>query len=538
MSSPAVSYSFLTPQSFLERSAYVFRNKHAVVYRQQQWTYPEFAARVNQLASALRGWGLRKGDRVAFLCPNIPPLLEAHFGVPLAGGVLVAMNTRLSPDDIRHILNDCGARLLFVDTELSHLVPTVRGELETVEAIVNIVDEQANAPGEKLPGLDYESFLAGGQTEPLASCLEDENELISINYTSGTSGKPRGVMYTHRGAYLNALGEVLEARVDSRSVYLWTLPMFHCNGWCFTWGVVAVGGTHVCLRKFYPETVISLIMTEGVSHFCGSPTVLIMLVNDRAIKKLQLTRPLHVVTAGAPPSPTIIQAMEELGIEITHTYGLTETYGPHSVCEWQAPWDELPIEERARLKARQGVPYIHAAEMRVVDKEMNDVPADGETMGEVVMRGNNVMKGYFNNPEATTQAFRGGWFHSGDLAVMYPDGYIELRDRAKDIIISTGVNISTIEVERTIFKHPAVLEVAVIAIPDEKRGEVPKAFVTLKPDASVTQKEIINFCHQHLASFKCPRAVEFGELPKTATGKVQKYRLREKEWAGFEKRIH
>jgi fatty-acyl-CoA synthase len=481
---------------------------------------------------------LRKGDRVAFLCPNIPPLLEAHFGVPLAGGVLVAMNTRLSPDDIRYILNDCGARLLFVDTELSHLVATVRGELETVEAIVNIVDEQANAPGEKLPGLDYESFLAGGQTEPLASCLEDENELISINYTSGTSGKPRGVMYTHRGAYLNALGEVLEARVDSRSVYLWTLPMFHCNGWCFTWGVVAVGGTHVCLRKFYPETVISLIMAEGVSHFCGSPTVLIMLVNDRAIKKLQLTRPLHVVTAGAPPSPTIIQAMEELGIEITHTYGLTETYGPHSVCEWQAPWDELPIEERARLKARQGVPYIHATEMRVVDKEMNDVPADSETMGEVVMRGNNVMKGYFNNPEATTQAFRGGWFHSGDLAVMYPDGYIELRDRAKDIIISTGVNISTIEVERTIYKHPAVLEVAVIAIPDEKRGEVPKAFVTLKPDASVTQKEIINFCHQHLASFKCPRAVEFGELPKTATGKVQKYRLREKEWAGFEKRIH
>lgn len=538
MSSSEVFYSFLTPQSFLERSAYVFRSKDAVVYRQQRSTYPELAARVNQLASALRRWGLCKGDRVAFLCPNIPPLLEAHFGVPLAGGVLVAINTRLSPDDIGYILNDAGARILFVDTEFSHLVASVRGQLESVEAIVNIVDFQADAPGEKLPGLDYESFLAEGQTEPLTSCLENENDLISINYTSGTSGKPRGVMYTHRGAYLNALGEVLELGMNSHSVYLWTLPMFHCNGWCFTWGVVAIGGTHVCLRKFSPETVISSIMAEGVTHLCGSPTVLIMLVNDRAIKKLQMRSPLHIATAGAPPSPTIIQAMEELGIKITHTYGLTETYGPHSVCEWQAPWDELPIEERARLKARQGVPYIHAAEMRVVDKQMNDVPTDGVTMGEVVMRGNNVMKGYFNNPEATTQAFRGGWFHSGDLAVIYPDGYIELRDRAKDIIISTGVNISTIEVEQTIYKHPSVMEVAVIAIPDEKRGEVPKAFVNLKPNATATQQEIINFCRQQMASFKCPKAVEFGELPKTATGKVQKYRLREKEWIGYDKRIH
>lgn len=538
MSPREVSYTFLTPQSFLERNAGVFRHKDAVVYRNQRWTYSEMAARVNQLASALRRWGLSKGDRAAFICPNIPPLLEAHFGVPLAGGILVAINTRLAPNDIRYILNNSGARLLFVDTEFSHLVAAVREDLETVEVIVNIVDEQANAPKETLPGLEYESFLADGQTEPIVSWLEDENDPISINYTSGTGGQPKGVTYTHRGAYLNALGEVLAARMDSRSVYLWTLPMFHCNGWCFTWGVTAVGGTHVCLRKFYPETVISLLMSEGIAHFCSSPTLLIMLINDRAIKKLQLCRPLHIITAGAPPSPTIIQAMEELGIEITHTYGLTETYGPHSICEWQTPWDELPIEARARLKARQGVPYIHAAEMRVVDKDMNDVPADGVTMGEVVMRGNNVMKGYFNNPEATKEAFRGGWFHSGDLAVMYPDGYIELRDRAKDIIISTGVNISTIEVERTIYKHPAVLEVAVIAIPDQKRGEVPKAFVTLKPDATVTAKEIVNFCRQHLASFKCPKAVEFCELPKTATGKVQKYRLREKEWAGFEKRIH
>ena len=534
----AVFYRFLSPQSFLDRTAEVFPHKEAVVYRSQRWTYSQFAARVNQLASALRNWGLRQGDRVAFLVPNIPPMLEAHFAIPLAGGVLVAINTRLCPEDIRYIVNDSGARLLFVDTEFSHLVAPVREELETVEALVNIVDSQARAPGEKLSSLEYENFLVTGSSEPLPSELTDENDLIAINYTSGTSGQPKGVMYTHRGAYLNALGEALELGMDSRSVYLWTLPMFHCNGWCFTWGVVAVGGIHVCLRKFYPKTVISLLLKEGITHFCGSPTLLIMLVNEPTIQKLQFPHPLRVATAGAPPSPTLIQALEELGIEITHVYGLTETYGPHSVCEWQKPWDNLPRPERARLKARQGVPYIHAAEMRVVDEQMLDVPADGETMGEVVMRGNNVMKGYFNDPEATALAFRGGWFHSGDLAVRHADSYIELKDRAKDMIVSSGVNISTIEVERVIYRHSAVLEVAVIAIPDQKRGEVPKAFVTLKPETKTTEKEIIHFCRQHLASFKCPKAVEFGELPKTATGKVQKYLLREKEWIGYEKRIN
>lgn len=533
-----VYYNHLTPQSFLDRNAAVFRHKPAVIYREKQWSYQEFAQRVNQLASALQGWGLKKGDRVAFLCPNIPQMIEAHFGVPLAGGVLVAINIRLAPKDIQYILNDSGARLLFVDTELSNLVAPIRDELITVEAIVNIIDEQAKVSGENLSDLDHEGFLATGASELLISPLEDENDLISINYTSGTSGKPKGVMYTHRGAYLNALGEALELGMDSRTVYLWTLPMFHCNGWCFTWGVIAVGGTHICLRKFYPETVISLLMSERVTHFCGSPTILIMLVNDKAIKTLKLSHQLRVATAGAPPAPTIIQSMEELGIEITHVYGLTETYGPHSVCEWQMPWDDLPMDERAKLKARQGVPYIHAAEMRVVDENMNDIPPDGMTMGEVVMRGNNVMKGYFNDVEGTKNAFRGGWFHSGDLAVVYPDGYIELRDRAKDIIISSGVNISTIEVERAIYKHPAVLEVAVIAIPDEKRGEVAKAFVTLKPEMVVSEKEVVSFCHQHLAGFKCPREVEFCELPKTATGKVQKFLLREKEWVGFEKRIH
>lgn len=530
--------SLLTPQSFLERSAYVFREKTAVVYGKQRWTYPEFAARVNRLASALRQWGLNKGDRVAFLCPNTPPLLEAHFGVPLAGGVLVALNTRLSPENLLTILNHAGARLLFVDTELSHLVAPVHQAFASVEVVVNVVDEEAGAPGDRLPGLDHEEFLINGNQGRIESWLADENDLISINYTSGTTGEPKGVMYTHRGAYLNALGEALELGIDNRSNYLWTLPMFHCNGWCFTWGVVAVGGTHVCMRRIEPSHVISLLMSEEISHFCGAPTVLIMLANDPAIHSLELLRPLRVATAGAPPSPTIIQTMESLGIEITHIYGLTETYGPHSICEWQTQWDALQADQRARLKARQGVPYVHAAEMRVVDADMNDVSADGATMGEVVMRGNNVMKGYFKNPEVTADAFRGGWFHSGDLAVIHPDGYIELRDRAKDIIISGGENISTIEVEQMVVKHTAVLEVAVIAIPHQKWGEVPKAFVTLKPGATASEEEIIDFCRERMAHFKCPKIIEFGTLPKTSTGKVQKYVLREREWVGYEKRIH
>ena len=538
MLSSEVFYHSLSPQSFLSRSAQVFRDKEAVVYRSQRLTYSQLAARVNQLASALRSWGLSKGERVAFLAPNIPPILEAHFGVPLAGGVLVAINIRLSPSDIRQILTDSGACLLFVDTEFSHLIAPIRDELTTVREIVNIIDDQAETTGEKLPGLEYESFLATGSATTLPSRLDSENDLISLNYTSGTSGQPKGVMYTHRGAYFNALGEALELKLDSRSVYLWTLPMFHCNGWCFPWGVVAMGGTHICLRKFLPKTVISLIKQEKVTHFCGSPTILIMLLNSPSIKTLQLNHPLQVATAGAPPSPTLIQGMEQLGIEITHVYGLTETYGPHSICEWQPAWDNCPSEERARLKARQGVPYIHAAEMRVVDEQMQDVPADGSTMGEVVMRGNNVMKGYFNDPSATEKAFRGGWFHSGDLAVVHPDGYIDLKDRIKDIIISGGVNISSIELERVLYRNPAVLEVAVIAIPNPKWGEVPKAFVTLKPGESATQEELIQFCRQHLASFKCPKAVQFGELPKTATGKVQKYLLRSQEWAGYQKRIH
>jgi fatty-acyl-CoA synthase len=526
----------LTPVSFLERSARIFPERTAVIYRDERRSYREFAERVYRLASALRAVGVGPGDRVAFLCPNTPPLLEAHYAVPLLGAVLVAINTRLNGDEIRYILEHSGARLLFVDSELA---PLAKGALDlaALEQVVMILDAQAGVAGERLSEIDYEAFLAGGSAEPIEAAVA-ETDTITINYTSGTTGRPKGVMYSHRGAYLNALGEALEVGLDSSSVYLWVLPMFHCNGWCFPWAVTAMGGAHLCMRKFEPRAVIQLIGEQGVTHFCAAPTVLIMLVNSPAIGELELRRPLRIVTAAAPPSPTILQAVEALGARIDHVYGLTETYGPHSICEWHPEWNALDAPQRARLKARQGVPYIHAVEMRVVDEQMRDVPADGATMGEVVMRGNNLMKGYYRQPEATAEAFRGGWFHSGDIGVMHPDGYIELRDRKKDIIISGGENISTIEVEQAIYQHPAVLEAAVIAAPDSFWGEVPKAFVTLKEGQVLTQEELLGFLRERLAHYKCPRAIEFGELPKTSTGKVQKFVLRDREWQAYEKRVH
>jgi len=540
MSSELVYRTELTPLLFLERSADIFREKPAVVYGSTTYTYPQMRARVRRLASALTKAGVQKGDRVAILCPNIPPMLEAHYGVPLAGAILVSINTRLSSDEIAYILNHSGARVLLVDTELAPLVERCRDQLESVEMFVNIVDREpgASAPAPTLDGPEYEAFLQTGREAPIAIPVEDEYGTISINYTSGTTGRPKGVMYHHRGAYLNAIGECMTSGIVSDSRYLWTLPMFHCNGWCCTWGVTAVGGTHVCLRRVDPGEIWRLIQEEGVTHLNGAPTVLIGMVNHPAAKTAKLTRPLRVTTAAAPPSPSIIAQMQALGAEITHVYGLTETYGPHTVCEWQSEWNDRSPEEQARLKARQGVGYVIAETTRVVDENMNDVPADGQTMGEVIMRGNNVMTGYYLRPEDTETAFRGGWFHSGDLAVMHPDGYIELRDRAKDIIISGGENISTIEVERCVYQHPAVLEVAVIAIPDERWGEVPKAFVTLKEGESVTEAALIAFCRDHIAHFKAPKAIEFGELPKTSTGKIQKFVLRDREWSGRERRIN
>ena len=516
----------LTPVSFLERSAYVFPDKTAVVHGARRYTYRQLQERVNRLANGLRAAGLARQDRVAFVCPNTPAMLEAHYGVPTAGGVLVAINIRLNADEVGYILQHSGARFLFVDAELEAVVkPLDLSGLRVVR-----VDDTGAA------GDPYEDFLAQASPAPVPGWLEDEDEMLSINYTSGTTGRPKGVIYGHRGAWINAVAEVIETGMSFDTRYLWTLPMFHCNGWCFTWGVTAVAGTHVCLRKVEPARIWELIDTEGVTHYNGAPTVHVGVVNDP--KAHALTRPVTVTVAGAPPSPTLLGRLRELGFRPVHVYGLTETYGPHTVCAWHAEWDALPPEEQARLAARQGQGYALFDLVRVVDANMNDEPRDGQTLGEVVMRGNNAMTGYFKQRDATAEAFRGGWFHSGDIAVWHPDGYIELRDRKKDIIISGGENISTIEVEQAVVKHPAVLECAVVAVPDEKWGERPKAFVTLKPGQQATEGEIIEFCRQHIAHFKCPAAIEFGELPKTSTGKVQKFVLRDREWKGQEKRIH
>jgi acyl-CoA synthetase (AMP-forming)/AMP-acid ligase II len=534
----AVNRTELTPLLFVERAERVYGPRIGVVYGARRFSYAEFATRVRRLATALVRAGIRAGDRVAFVAHNTPALLEAHFGVALAGGVLVAINTRLNAGEIAYILEHSGARLLFVDAELAaglgrDVVPA------GVERVVTIDDPQF-APGvtHVFDGPAYEDFVAVEPDGALACRVADEEETYSINYTSGTTGRPKGVMYTHRGAYLNALAEITGNRMDTGSVFLWTLPLFHCNGWCFPWAVTGAGSRHVLLRRVEPPLVWRLIAEEGVTHFNGAPTVLIMLANHPDAPTERLARPVRIATGGAPPSPTLLGQWERLGAEITHIYGLTETYGPHTLCDWHPEWNGHDADTRARLRARQGVANIVACELRVVDTEMRDVPADAATMGEVVMRGNNVMKGYFADPAATAEAFRGGWFHSGDVAVMHPDGYIELRDRKKDIIISGGENISTIEVEQAIARHPDVLEVAVIAVPDEKWGEVPKAFVVPKEGRVLKEADVIAHCRTVLAHFKCPKAVVFGPLPKTSTGKVQKFVLREKEWSGREKRIH
>jgi fatty-acyl-CoA synthase len=515
----------LTPVSFLERSALVFPDKTAIVHENRKYTYREFAERVYRLASALRNAGMQKHERVAFLCPNTPAMLDAHFGVPAAGGILVAINTRLNSQEVAFILEHSGVKYLFVDAEL---YPTVQPiNLEGIQ-VVRIDDTgKADDP--------YEEFLTRGSPEPVTSWLEDEEETISINYTSGTTGNPKGMMYTYRGAYLNALGEIIETGMNSNSVYLWTLPMFHCNGWCFTWAVTAIGGTNVCLRKIDPDQIWDLFESEGVTHYNGAPTVQIFLVSHP--KAHRLNKQMTVTVAGAPPSPTLLGQLKALNMHPIHVYGLTETYGPYTICEWHEEWDKLSDAEQAKLLARQGQGYVIAERVRVVDSHMNDVPRDAQTMGEALMRGNNVAKGYYNNPHATAQAFEGGWFHSGDIGVMHPDGYLELRDRAKDVIISGGENISTIEIEQAVAQHPAVMECAVVAIPDEQWGERPKAFVTLKSGQQTTEAELIAFCRERLAHFKCPAAVTFGELPKTSTGKIQKYVLRDQEWSGHEKRI-
>lgn len=530
-----VNYEPLTPLTYLRRSAYVYPDKTAVVYNHRSFTYAQFNARVNRLADALQKEGIQKGEKVAFMCPNTPPMLEAHYGVPLAGAVLVSVNIRLSAREIAYILNHSDTKIVFVDTEFAGVIEPILNELPNVKLIVNIDD---GAAPKRLPGPDYEGFLASGSPEDIKIPVIDEMDNITINYTSGTTGLPKGVMYCHRNAYLNALGACVEHGINTKTVYLWTLPMFHCNGWCFTWAVTAAGGTHVCLRKVVPDEIFSVIEKQGVTMLCAAPVVLISMSNFPGAQDVKLQKPLRVVTGGAPPAPTVIKNMEVMGVEVVQVYGLTEVYGPHTICEWQDKWDSLPFEERAKIKARQGVAYITAAHVKVVDGQMKRVPHDGQTMGEIVMRGNNVMLGYYKQPEASEEAFRGGWFHSGDVAVTHPDGYIEIKDRSKDVIISGGENISSVEVENVIYQHPDVMEVAVIGVPDEKWGEVPKAFVVPKPGTNPTAESIINFCRDHIARFKCPKHVEFGALPKTATGKIQKYVLRNDAWKGRDKQVN
>ncbi|MCD2189195.1 acyl--CoA ligase family protein [Actinomycetospora soli] len=534
----------LTPLSFLRRSAAVFPEKTAIVHGASRWTYAEFGRDAQRLARGLRASGVQPGDRVACLLPNVPAMLHAHFGVPLAGAVLVAVNTRLSAEEVRYILDHSGATVLIVDSELLAAVDPIRESLETVREIVVHVDPEG--PGSGSDG--YADLLArGDEGDDLSWDVADERSTITINYTSGTTGRPKGVQYHHRGAYLNSFGEIVHSYHDPASVYLWTLPMFHCNGWCTPWAITAIGGTHVCLREVRGDTIWRLIGEHRVTHLNGAPTVVTTIMN--AAEARELDYQLVVTTAGAPPSPTTILEMERLGFRVVHVYGLTEVYGPYTVCQWQDDWAALEATERARLQARQGVAMVQADPVRVVGTldedvtdwasvELVDVPADGTTMGEIVMRGNNVMSGYYRDDEATAKAFAGGWYHSGDLGVMHPDGYVELRDRAKDVIISGGENISTVEVEQAVLSHPAVLEAAVVGVPDERWGERPKAFVTLRQGQSVEPDDVVEHVKTQIARYKAPREVEVvDELPKTSTGKIQKFELRAKEWGGQERKI-
>jgi fatty-acyl-CoA synthase len=526
----AANYVPLSPLSFIRRTAAVFPNRTAVIHgAARRYSWAQAYERCRRLASALRARGIGLGDTVAVMAPNVPEVFEAHFGVPMAGAVLNALNIRLDAETIAFILQHGEAKVLITDREFS---PVIERALTLVERkpIVIDIDDPLAAPGGKLLGeMDYEAFLASGDPDFPWELPDDEWRAIALNYTSGTTGNPKGVVYHHRGAYLNALGNILAWDMPKHPIYLWTLPMFHCNGWCFPWTVTALAGTHVCLRRVEAAAIFGAITEHGVTHLCGAPIVMNMLVNAPPEIKPALTRTVEIATAGASPPAAVIEGMEGMGFRVTHIYGLTEVYGPVVVCAWHDEWDALPVGERAALKARQGVNYPVLEGLTVANpKTLDPVPRDGQTMGEVLMRGNVVMKGYLKNPTATQEAFAGGWFHTGDLGVAHPDGYVELKDRSKDIIISGGENISTIEVEGVLYRHPAVLEAAVVARPDEKWGETPCAFVTLKPGASAEAQDIIAFCRERLAGFKVPKTIVFGPLPKTSTGKIQKFALREK----------
>ncbi|BCB73204.1 acyl-CoA synthetase [Vreelandella aquamarina] len=525
----AANHVALSPLTFIERSAAIYPDYPAVVHGQTRRTWAETWARCRQLASALEKRGIQPGQTVAAMLPNIPAMFEAHFGVPLAGCVLNTLNIRLDADAIGYMLAHGEARAILVDPEFAEVIQAAVATLESKPLIIDVADPEFLGETQGIGELEYEALLAEGDPEYAYQLPSDEWQAISLNYTSGTTGKPKGVVYHHRGAYLNAVSNILEWAMPHHPVYLWTLPMFHCNGWCFPWTIAANAGVSVCLRKVDPKRITDLIAAEGVTHFSGAPIVLNGLVNLPAEQKRVFDHPVKVTTAGAAPPASVIAGVEKLGIEVTHVYGLTEVYGPVTVCAWHAAWDELPLESRAKLKSRQGVRYHMLEALCVADPvTLEPVAKDGQTIGEILMRGNNVMKGYLKNAEATEKALEGGWYHTGDLAVWHADGYIEIKDRSKDIIISGGENISTIEVEDAIYSHPAVEEAAVVAKPDEKWGETPCAFVKLKIGyGEVTEADIIAHCRKHLASFKVPKTVVFSELPKTSTGKIQKFVLRE-----------
>ena len=523
------NFAPLSPLSFIERTAEIYPQRLAVVHGGLRRTWSQLYSRCRQLASALARHGIVKGDTVAVMLPNTPPMVEAHFGIPMAGAVLNAINTRLDPATVAFMLDHGEAKAVIVDPEFAPVMAQAlalrknRGPL----LVIDVADELYTGPVQAIGSIGYDDFLAGGDASFAWELPGDEWDAIALNYTSGTTGNPKGVVYHHRGAATNAISNILEWDLPKHPVYLWTLPMFHCNGWCFPWTLAARAGVNVCLRKVEAQAMIDAIKKHGVTHYCGAPIVHSLLVNASDAMKQGLPSGVKVMVAGAAPPASMIEGMERLGFELTHVYGLTEVYGPATVCPKHDEWSELDIGERARLNARQGVRYHLQRDARVLDPQtLQPVPWDGETMGEIMFRGNIVMKGYLKNPAATAEAFGGGWFHTGDLAVQYPDGYIKIRDRSKDIIISGGENISSIEVEDVLYCHPDVLAAAVVARPDARWGETPCAFVELKAGAKVTPQDLIAHCKKHLAGFKVPRAVVFGELPKTSTGKIQKFELR------------
>jgi len=524
----AANFTALSPIGYLERAAAIYPDKTAVIHGDTSATYREYYARSRQLASALASRGVGLGDTVSIMAPNVPAMLEAHYGVPMLGAVLNTMNVRLDAASIAFILDHGEAKVLIADREFSDTVKSALDQAKSKPIVIDI-DDPLCQDGELLGEMDYEAFIATGDSEFEWSPPDDEWQAISLNYTSGTTGNPKGVVYHHRGAFLAAMSNALVFGVSQQSVYLWTVPMFHCNGWCFPWGVTAVAGTHVCLRRVDPELIFPAIQTHGVTHMCGAPIVLTMLIHAPDKTKIRLNHTVDVATGGAAPPSAVIRSMEEMGFRVTHLYGLTETYGPATFCAWQDAWDDLGKEEQAGLMARQGVIYPTTQGMMVADPDtLRPMPSDGKSIGEIFLRGNTVMRGYLKNPKATENAFEGGWFHTGDLAVRHPDGYIEVKDRSKDIIISGGENISTLEVEEVLYKHPDIMEAAVVAKPDEKWGETPCAFVTLRPGAGdVSTKNVIDWCRDNMAHYKCPKTVIFGELPKTSTGKIQKFLLRD-----------